>query len=84
MNGIEKLIERGRKEGLETGLEKGRKKGLEEGLRLGVAQGKRAALHHQLEQKFGALADAWAERVKAASAADLDSYLDPNTDGWIR
>jgi hypothetical protein len=60
MTAGEQLIERGRKEGLEKGLKKGQEQSL---LKL-------------LRARFGALPEAAAARIQAATSAQLDVFFD--------
>jgi hypothetical protein len=60
----DKLIERGRQEGLEKGRE------------AGVVEGKRKTLLRQLSAKFGGIPEAVTARAEAMSETELDSVLD--------
>lgn len=68
MDSIEKLIERGRKEGLQ--------KGRQEGLQTGRREGKRTTLLQLLELKFGPLSENHRARAEEASLEDLDRYIE--------
>ncbi|MEZ4238743.1 MAG: hypothetical protein R3F59_21845 [Myxococcota bacterium] len=74
----EQLIEQGREEGLQAGREEGLQAGREEGLQAGREegrlQGEARVLLKQMQLKFGALPEAVATRVEAASEADLERW----------
>ena len=64
----EAWIEQGRTEGIE--------KGLAQGIEKGQAAGQAGLLLRQLELRFGALPDAVRERVRGASAAELEAWAE--------
>ena len=68
----EAWIEQGRAEGIEKGLAQGIEKGRSEG-RAAALEG---LLLRQLELRFGALPDAVRERVRGASAAELEAWAE--------
>jgi predicted transposase YdaD len=75
----DKLIARGRKEGLQDG----RREGLEEGLQKGREEGREEGLLHErkllqklLVRRFGALPEAVVARVNAADFAQLEAWAD--------
>jgi len=80
----EKLIEKGRAEGLEKGLEEGLEQGLERGIErglekgreAGVIEGKRRTLLRQLSAKFGEISGRTRASVETMSETDLDSLLE--------
>lgn len=63
-----------------TRLEKLRKellrKGRQEGLQEGLQEGKAEALFRQLTRRFGPLGEVMSERVRTASSAELEQWLD--------
>ena len=64
----EAWIEQGRTEGIE--------KGLAQGIEKGQAAGQALLLLRLLELRFGALPDAVRERVRGASAAELEAWAE--------
>ncbi len=86
--GLEKGIERGRTEGIERGraegIERGRTEGIErgraEGIEKGIERGRSEALAElllrQLSLRFGDVPDAVRERVRSASAAELEAWAE--------
>jgi hypothetical protein len=57
-------------------VEKGREEGLERGREAGVIEGKRMALLRQLSAKFGEMPEGVTARAEALSESELDSVLD--------
>ncbi len=57
-------------------MEKGREEGLEKGREAGVIEGKRKTLLRQMSAKFGEVPEAMMVRVEVMSEADLDSVLE--------
>jgi len=76
----EKLIEKGRAEGLEKGLEEGLEQGLEQGLEkgraAGVVEGKRRILLRQLSAKFGEIPGRIEARAERMLETELDTLLE--------
>ena len=68
----EAWIEQGRAEGIEKGLAEGIEKGLAEG----IEKGRAGLLLRLLERRFGALSGAARERVRGASAAELEGWAE--------
>ena len=66
----EAWIEQGRAEG----IERGRTEGRTEGLAQGIATGQAGLLLRQLELRFGDLPEAARERVRGASASELEAW----------
>ena len=64
----EAWIEQGRAEGIE--------KGLAEGIEKGQAAGHAGLLLRQLELRFGAVSEAVRERVRGASASELEAWAE--------
>ena len=69
---IEQGIERGIEKGIEKGIERGRSEGREEGR----AEGRAGILLRQLALRFGDVPDAVRERVRGASAAELEAWAE--------
>ncbi len=73
-------IERGRAEGIERGraegIERGRAEGLERGLERGRSEALAELLLRQLSLRFGDVPDAVRERVRGASAAELEAWAE--------
>lgn len=67
MDGVEKLIEKGRVEGEAKGRAEGRAEG--------EARGKADTLLAQLAAKFGGVTDAHRERVRSMSIEQLDDAI---------
>jgi hypothetical protein len=63
-------------EGFDKGLEQGFDKGLEKGIEKGRTQEGQGLLLRLLGQRFGAVPDAIAARVNAASLAELEGWFD--------
>ncbi len=73
-------IERGRAEGIERGraegIERGRAERLERGLERGRSEALAELLLRQLSLRFGDVPDAFRERVRGASAAELEAWAE--------
>jgi predicted transposase/invertase (TIGR01784 family) len=72
----EKLIERGRQEGLQKGLQKGRQEGHQEGLLKGRREERRELLLKLLGTRFGALPAHVVARVNEADLDQLERWFD--------
>ncbi|MDE0459673.1 MAG: Rpn family recombination-promoting nuclease/putative transposase [Chromatiales bacterium] len=76
----EAWIEQGRAEGIEQGLARGIEKGLAdgraEGREEGRAEGQAGIVLRLLELRFGVLPDAVRDRVRGASAAELEAWAE--------
>ncbi len=76
-------IQRARDEGRQEGRREGRQEGRQEGRREGRQEGTRIVLERQLQHRFGLLSPRVADRLRRASAGDLESWanqvLDANT-----
>ena len=68
----EAWIEQGRAEGIEKGLAEG----IEKGLAQGFEKGQAGLLLRQLERRFGALPEAVRQRVRDASASELEAWAE--------
>ena len=60
----------------EAWIEQGRTEGIEKGLAQGIEKGQAGLLLRLLELRFGALPDAVRERVRGASAAELEAWAE--------
>ncbi len=73
-------VEQGRAEGIERGraegIERGRAEGLERGLERGRSEALAELLLRQLSLRFGDVPDAFRERVRGASAAELEAWAE--------
>ncbi len=69
-------IEQGRAEGIEKGIEKGIERGRSEGREEGRAEGQAGIVLRLLELRFGDVPDAVRERVRNASAAELEAWAE--------
>ncbi len=70
------LVQQARDEGIEQGLERGMEQGLERGIEQGRVEGERTVLERQLRRRFGPLSPVVAERLREASAADLETWAE--------
>ena len=77
------VVQRARDEGLEQGrtemkgvVQQARDEGLEQGMRQGRVEGERTVLERLLRRRFGSLSPAAAERLREASAADLEAWAE--------
>ena len=61
---------------IQSAREEGRHEGLERGVRQGRVQGERAVLERQLRRRFGLLPPAAAERLRRASAGEIEAWAD--------
>ena len=68
----EQLIQKGVRQGVEQGL----RQGVEQGVRQGRAEALRETLERQLRARFGPVEQAISQRIAAASAVDLDRWLE--------
>ena len=66
------VVQQARAEGIEQGMRQGRV----EGIREGRVEGERTVLERQLRRRFGPLSPAAAERLREASAADLEAWAE--------
>ncbi|MDE0049643.1 MAG: Rpn family recombination-promoting nuclease/putative transposase [Rhodospirillales bacterium] len=69
-------IEQGLARGIEKGLADGRAEGREEGRQEGRAEGQAGIVLRLLELRFGVLPDAVRDRVRGASAAELEAWAE--------
>ena len=60
----------------EAWIEQGRAEGIEKGLAQGIEKGQAGLLIRQLDLRFGVLPDAVRERVRGASAAELEAWAE--------
>ena len=74
--GLQKGLEEGLEQGLEQGIERGLERGLEKGREAGVIEGKRRTLLRQLSAKFGEISGRTRASVETMSETDLDSLLE--------
>ena len=76
----EAWIEQGKAEGIEQGLaqgiEKGLAEGIEKGLSEGIEKGQAGLLLRLMERRFGALPEAVRQRVRDASASELEAWAE--------
>ena len=72
----EAWIEQGRAEGVERGRSEGLAQGVEQGLAQGIATGQAGLLLRLLELRFGELPEAICERVRCASASELEAWAE--------
>ena len=72
----EAWIEQGRAEGIEKGLAEGIEKGRSEGREEGRAEGRAGIVLRLLEMRFGVLPAAASDRVRGASAAELEAWAE--------
>ena len=70
------VVQQARDEGIEQGLERGMEQGLERGIEQGRVEGERTVLERQLRRRFGPLSPVVAERLREASAADLETWAE--------
>ncbi len=86
-NVMKGVVQRARDEGIEQGrvemggvVQRARDEGIEqgrvEGIREGRLKGERTVLERQLRRRFGRLSPAAAERLREASAADLEAWAE--------
>ena len=61
---------------IERARDEARQEGMERGVRQGRVEGERAVLERQLRRRFGRLSPQAAERLRRASAADLEIWAD--------
>ena len=66
------LIQKARDEGMRRGMERG----VRQGMRQGRVEGERVVLERQIRRRFGPLAPDIGERLKRASAAELEAWAD--------
>ena len=69
-------IQRARDEGRQEGMERGVRQGRVEGRREGRVEGERAVLERQLLRRFRRLSPGAAERLRRASADDLETWAE--------
>ena len=72
----EAWIEQGRAEGIERGRTEGLAVGVEQGLAQGIATGQAGLLLRLLELRFGELPETVRERVRGASASELEAWAE--------
>ena len=60
----------------EEGRQEGRHEGLERGVRQGRVQGERAVLERLLRRRFGLLPPGVADRLRRASAGEIEAWAD--------
>ena len=77
------VVQRARDEGIEQGriemkgvVQQARDEGIEQGMRQGRVEGERTVLERLLRRRFGPLSAAAAERLREASAADLEAWAE--------
>ena len=70
------VIERARDEARQEGRQEGMERGVRQGRNEGRVEGERAVLERQLRRRFGRLSPQAAERLRRASAADLEVWAD--------
>ena len=75
-NVMQGVVQRARDEGIEQGRVEGIEQGRVEGIREGRVEGERTVLERQLRRRFGPLSPAAAERLREASAADLEAWAE--------
>ena len=69
-------VRQGRVEGIQQGRVEGIQQGRVEGIQQGRVEGERAVLQRLLHRRFGNLSPRIAERLRQASAAELESWAD--------
>ncbi len=78
-NVMQGVVQRARDEGIEQGRIEMRgvvQRARDEGIREGRVEGERTVLERQLRRRFGPLSAAAAERLREASAADLEAWAE--------
>ena len=73
---IEQGIEKGIEKGIERGRSEGRQEGRAEGREEGRAEGQAGIVLRLLELRFGDVPDAVRERVRGASAGELEAWAE--------
>ena len=66
----------GMQEGMREGRQEGMREGRQEGVRQGRVEGERAVLERQLRHRFGPVPTELAERLRRASADDIETWAE--------
>ena len=73
---IERGMQKGIQQGIEQGILQGIEKGIEQGIEKGIELGESRVLERQLTKRFGSLSEQTRQRLKSATAEQLELWSD--------